>query len=443
MDYIFIAMDIPTLVLTACMCVTAIKKWKKGQRSVFYFIFLFFYVVPILLDYLFAFPTYSYSHNMYGFEVSYKDSSTRVVYDLLVLGIQWLLLRLEYKKSPSLVVKNNDNYYKYISTFLYLGLVIAPILVLLLGNDKSILYTFMWRENELSETGYLPIAERLSYVGICCAVVLFFWKSGKNKFIRRIISIIFAYINICIQGKRSILFFLLLVVPIVMLPNIRIRNLTDKQRRRIIRVLFFLIVAVLTIIVAFTIKIKVDNRGYEDMKAVYTSLRIDIFRDDRVRMAIYAFLYPSKMTILTYPGQTIIPALITFFPLDYIFGFMRIHPIAYSAYISAALTGSSVVSQADAFMSPSILAELFSNFHIFGVAIFIWMTLWFAKMVDRYPYPANVFIYISYIMLHIYSVSYIAYFLEFSLILCLLCRNRFTEKQNPNVTELLNESNKI
>ncbi len=443
MDYIVVCLDIITMLLTAWMCAAAARKWKNGHRVVFYFIFVFFYVVPIFLDYLYAFPTYTYSANMNGFELSHKDSLTRVLYDILVLIVQWLLLNIKIKKSDSIVIKDEKTYYNGMTAFLYIGLLAAPVLVLLLGADKSILYTFMWRENELSEVGYLPIAERLSYVGIACAVVLFFWKSQKNKFIRRVLSVVFAYVNICIEGKRSITFFLFLVVLIVMLPGVRDTSLTPKQRKRMIFALIIVLALVLAIMIIFTVKVKMENRGYADVDSVYTSLRIDIFRDDRVRMALYAFLYPDKMTILTYPGQTIIPSAITFFPLDYIFGFMRIRPIAYTAYISAALVGSSTVSQTDAFMSPSIFAELTSNFHILGIIIFVWLTLWFSKVAQRYPYPVNVFIFVSYVLLHMYSISYIAYFLEVAFILCILCRRKFKKEQSLAIKEQNHDSGKV
>lgn len=422
--------DIVTLLLTALMCVSAAKRWKRSEKSIFFYVFVFFYVVPLFLDYLCAFPDYSYSADLYGFKMTYMDPLTRVIYDCIILLVQWMLLHLRIKTEKPVVFVHEEKWFKQIKKMLYVGIFSAPVMTLLFGSNKAILYTFMWRENELAPGGYLPVAERLSYVGICCAVVLFFLKTTEHRFERRLISLLLIYVNVCIEGKRSITFFLLLVVFIVMFPGILDRSISLKSRRRRMVVLAILLMLCLTIMVIFTITVKMENRGYAGFGSVYTTLRIDFFRDDRVRMAIYSMLYPQEMTILTYPGQTLIPAILHFFPLDYIFGFMGVRqPMAYTAYISAALRGSSMVSQQEAFMTPAIFAELLSNFHVIGIILFIAVTLWCAKQVRKYPYPANVFIIISYAMLQTYSIAYMSFLLEATVIMCVLCRVRFVRRR--------------
>ena len=417
--------DIVTILLTTLMCVRNFKKLTENSRFFIYYIFVFFYVIPLFIDYLYAFPTYTYSYRFRGFYIANNDPLTRIVYDFFVLLVQWLLLRVKTKEERPILISEHDNHTATIGRLLYIGLVFPTVATLLFGSDKSILYTFMWRENDLVAEGYVPLAEELSYIGICCAVLLFFKDSSKHRLARRILSILFAYVNVCIEGKRSILFFLFLVIFVVNLPGIRDKSIPVKQRRNRVFALLLLLVIIIAAMVVMTVNVKMNVRQYTDPSAVYTTIRIDFFRDDRVRMAIYSILYPDKLTILKYPGETLIPAVLNIFPLDYIAGFLKIHPLSYTAYISAALTGSSVISQEKAFMTPAIFAELLSNFHILGLAFMVMITLWFARKAEKYPYPVNVFILVSYILIQMYSIPYVAYFLEATLILCLSYHVKF------------------
>src|SRR5690606_38518167 len=49
-----------------------------------------------------------------------------------------------------------------------------------------------------------------------------------------------------------------------------------------------------------------DYGGEVTFKEKYENIRIDYFRDQRVKMAIYAQLNPSIMSILDYPGQSLL-----------------------------------------------------------------------------------------------------------------------------------------
>ena len=53
------------------------------------------------------------------------------------------------------------------------------------------------------------------------------------------------------------------------------------------------------------------------------------------------------------------------------------------------------------------------------------LCVWFATKADKYPYPFNVFILVSFIALQMYAISYMAYYFEFVFLMCWLVRCRF------------------
>ena len=60
-----------------------------------------------------------------------------------------------------------------------------------------------------------------------------------------------------------------------------------------------------------------------DTSELYTALRIDFFRDDRVRMAIYSILNPTEMKIDRFARTDSIPIPTWIFPIDHILGEVR------------------------------------------------------------------------------------------------------------------------
>lgn len=208
------------------------------------------------------------------------------------------------------------------------------------------------------------------------------------------------FMNICIQGKRSILFFALLVYILIMLPGLRNKALDSKERRRKMFGIVIIAVIAVGIMIASTLVVKVTSRGYDanDFSELYTALRIDFFRDDRVRMAIYAILNPNQMKIVDFPGQTLLPIPTWIFPIDHILGKFGISYPAYTSYFCSALL-MLPRSQSFTYMTPCIYAELISNFGFFGALFMPFLCVWFASKADKYPYPFNVFILVSFIAL--------------------------------------------
>jgi len=233
------------------------------------------------------------------------------------------------------------------------------------------------------------------------------------------------YMNICLQGKRSILFFALLNYVLITLPGLRDKTLDIKKRRRKMFGTVIIVTVVVGIMIASTLVVKITSRGYDtsNYSELYTALRIDFFRDDRVRMAIYALFNPSEMRIIDYPGQSLLPIPTWLFPIDHILGVFDINFPAYTNYFCSALL-MLPRSESFTYMTPCIYAELISNFGILGMILMPFLCVYFATKADKYPYPLNIFILVSFIILQMYSIPYMIYYIEFVLLMCWMVKSR-------------------
>lgn len=81
-----------------------------------------------------------------------------------------------------------------------------------------------------------------------------------------------------------------------------------------------------------------SNIRYDDLKInssseVYKNVRVDFSRDDRVKMTIYSELYPDRMKILDYRGQSIVFDLTMFIPRS----IWEEKPWPYAVYFTSAM----------------------------------------------------------------------------------------------------------
>ena len=427
--------NIVTVIISIYLCIKHCRNIVINSRYIIYFVFFVFYVFPIIIDVLFIKADYTYNSNYIGFALAQSDVWTNIIYDISIIFAQIVLLN--YKKSRDSHVLVTDNriddgiQMEQIKWLFVLGMILPTFVVLFFPVDKMILYTFQWRENDLLElTRYAALAESLSYIAIFCSVVLFFRKKPSPRWYQRVVIAIFMYMNICIQGKRSILFFFLLAVVISLIPGLADKSVGIKERRKKIIGLIILAVVVLAIMVYFSIFVKVNSRGgvITDLNKLFTSNRIDFLRDDRVKVAIYSMLHKAEMPMLDYPMQTIVTFPLAFFPLDFISQWLGIKYYTYAAYISAAVE-LRTVTNAWVFMTPSIYAELVSNLGFIGLLLMPFIGLWFARLADRLPYPRNVLVIMTFIALQMYAFKYMGYLIEFNLIVYLATNVRFTSNR--------------
>lgn len=409
--------DILTIVVSLYILYSSLKKLHESSVYVYIALIFVFYVTPLLIDYMYIFPEYT---KFYGYSISYLNPITRVVYDFCIL-ITLSYLYKKGKKTHQITSMSNI----YIShKWTWLGCLIAPLSAIFLVKNPNLLFAFQWRELLLYDPSakYYLFTEELTYIGICASCLLLFdsKSSFTHPIISKVLTCIFLFFNICIEGKRAALFFTILVIVMILVYKYadEIKQLKLEGRRLSLRSMMLWLVSVSVIFGAvyfmyqFSLDVKI-NRGYtEETSVMVEAFRIDAFRDDRVRMAIYSKLYPDNMRILNYPGQTIWDCFKYIIPINVISGRLGLSHYMYQHYFTAALQKAPLGP--DCFMTVSIFAESISNFGVvFGLMFYLYLTMFFVKMSDRAPHPFNILFIFIFIMMNLFDLSYCMIMIEF------------------------------
>lgn len=437
MDIILI--DIITIIVTIVVAYKNYKYFTNSSLYLIYYTFVILYVLPIILDYTLGYNDYILECK--GFTISRLDNTTTIIYDLFIIYLQYVIISYGkrkngfsyiYKKSLTIENTNIPNYlYKYI----WIGALAAP-LWMISNSAYHILFYFQWRELRLIDlpSGY-AVAECLSYIGISCSIFLLVRHVKTNTlltFIQRIMSILLLYINICIEGKRAILFFALCNIVIVLLFNYYFRKDLTQLQKIAFRWGTSIIVILFSIYMIYsTIDIHTNRGGNSDK---ITSARVDFLRDDRVRMAIYAELNPTQMQITEHALQTLPDDILSFFPLNFLKSRIARDNVLYQTRFTCAMSGENTKNITEdmkdnySFMTVSFLAEIISNLGLYlGILCIPFFLLWFVKLINNYPSPINILIFNSFFLLNLFDFSYVSYYIQLTILLIFIY-NRYKKQ---------------
>lgn len=418
----YIYVDIFTLILSLFWATKNIKNIVVSSRYIIYYFFFCFYILPLFLDYTIGFPKYVHDRRL--FSLAEFDNISRIIYDFAIIYLQYILLYFKKKIFRRNVETISASKTTILNFFYWFGLLSPIIFVFVYSMPLFITYVPMWRETglRLNIDNYL-YAEKASYVAISSSIFLLFSGNNRSKvsFILKIAIICLTYISICIEGKRSVLFFLLLNLFVIVLPGIRNSNYFKFNVKKIfiIGILLTLIVFVLTNLSASVMS---SRNVDDDFELRYMLQRIDYFRDDRARFVIYSMLHPNEVHLLNYPGETLWPFLSWTWPTNFFFQYFQIPQSRFSVILSNALVGNMVIDNEVNFMTPDLYSELIANIGALAFVLYPFICLWFAKLADRNPYPFNALIIICFIALTMYSPSYVAYLLEMAIIMYFIVR---------------------
>lgn len=428
---LYIFFDLLTILISSFFLVKCLRSSFKKLRSLFFLIFFVFYVLPLYFDYIFGFPQYETQIRYSGFALSYKDELTRIFYDVFIVFSESLLLKFGARKDNNLVVVKDviSSKNSFLRILLFGGMIAPFVLSLILPVDKRIIFSFMWREKGLYI--YDSVAhtiEDFSYIGVCCSLILFFEKDkfSAKKLILNLTCVLFLFINMCAQGKRSIVFFSIISIIVILFPGLRDKSTSLRNRKKqLYKIIEISIVAVFIMLLS-SLLVKVNERGYDanNFETLYLSTRIDFFKDDRVRMAIFSYLNPQKLSIVPFIGATIFPIITWFWPISKVFAANGLIFPSYQDYFSAALQNSTFLGEHASFMTTCMPAELISNFGLFGFILFPVITLLFNRLMEKFNYPTNVFLLIFYVALQMYTIKYlnmlVLFIISFALITAII-----------------------
>lgn len=426
--------DIFTVVVATFLL---IRHWHQfiwgSSRYVIFLLFFIFYVFPLYLDLMVGIP--SYGDN--GFRVSSRDQLTRGIYDLSLIFSMFIILYYKRKKEEDSTQLSKTTPFK-INTYVYIGMVMPAILTIFVLKEIALLYTFQWRELEIFEMmNFYSYVEHLTYIGITCSIFLLFRTDKGLLSPSRFIGLIFLYINICVQGKRAILFFA--VINIVILLYILYRQKKQNHEKTLGLALGSIVVVALLVGYMFVLNLTVKiGRGYNesDAESIISSTRVDFLRDDRVKLALFSETHSDNWPMLDYPCQTILYDVMSIFPTNLIFIKLGIPYYTYQHYLTKCLDHTKF-DKDNHYMTPCVFAELVSNFGIIiGILLMPLLCVWFAKKADKYSYPVNITVICSFVLINMFSIEYVMFYLEFATILCLVTNRKASIKCKKSLLSL-------
>lgn len=431
--------DLITFFLSTYMLIKNARNIGRDSRFLIGVLVYVFYIIPLGLDWLYEMADYSYARNRVGFILPRQDFLTNLIYDILMLLTLYCVF---YKYKNQLVRGRNSMYFNdsWFKILMYVGMMLPAFATIVLLNNPQMLFAFQWRELGIYESvGSYATIERFTYLGITCSILLLFSKSEKNVLITNILKvgdIVFIYINVCIQGKRAILFYA--IINLLLMFYFRLENWRQEGKNILMRVIPILLLSIVGFLfmVSFTSYVKTE-RGYEEgSTTMYTTTRIDMFRDDRVRMAIYYSIYSTfdsnVPSIVSYPCQTYAADVLSFIPFNYIADYLGYKDASYQTRFTHVLIGKDPdrgIEKGTAWMTVTTFAEVISNLGVFLAFLLIpYMCMKFSSLVDKYAYPYNALVLCSFVLLQLFDFTYISVFLEFTILLCFFSRKRYFKK---------------
>lgn len=412
--------DIATIIISTLLLIINIKNFKNGSRYLIYLITFTIYIIPLYIDYFYRTPEYNFF--FYGFIESREDALTSIVFDIFMLFFQYRLLYAKNSYLNNKITTNTLFYFnKKEKKLLYVGMTLSALVVVFIIRKPFLLYTFGWRELGLIDLPrYYDYAEMLCYFSSSCSLLLLFDKRSRIVSVQKLLAALFLYFSLSIQGKRAILFFAIICIAILLYFDL-INRVKDKQRSAKFYGFFIGVLLALSSWYMFSLSVSVHetrhNKSYDDTSAMVTTQRIDFFRDDRVRMAIYSELYPEKLRILEYPGQTIIPDIFAIVPLNYLRDRIGVGRKVYQTYFTCALSRTNIddprVLADSNWMTVTYIAEIISNIGIILAFVLIpYLCLRFSSFVDKLKYPFNLFSIFAFTLLNLFDTTYVVFYIE-------------------------------
>lgn len=407
--------DLFTIAISLILAIKNLRRIRESTIYIIYFFFFFIYIVPLIMDYTLGFPEYFFhwdaiynSYDKYaGFIESYKDETTRIIYDLFVIVIQFLLIPNKAKLIQKVECKEENN---TVSSRLFIILFffsILPIVFSLVVGYYYIPFIYGWRENPilsmLQNDNYYSTIEKFTYIGIASSLICLL--SPNKNFLFKLLMLCICYMNVSIESKRSIVFFTMAIFLLLKYKGFG-------KKINIFQLSFITILCVVGIVI-YSLYIKTNIRGYSDADQLYTNIRIDLFRDDTARLVIYS-LFSNMKSVVEWPFQSYITEIMYLFPLDIINGMLRLEitSIGFNTYLTSTLVGSSL-SEGLRWMTTSMIDEALANFSIVS---FILIPLFLKRCsiyIDNSKPFVQVLLMSSLLLSFMYSFNYIVYFLQF------------------------------
>lgn len=427
--------EVATIVFSIATAIKCYKKYEGTGRLIVYLLFFFTCILPLCMDYVIGLPDYTLYNvggRYNGFIRSFNDPTTRIIYCIFLILLQCIITtNIRFVVKGSSESNNNSLIHQEMYGFerefekgnltrtmriAAIFVAVLPVIIVVLSGSTNILFAIGWRDYHLYDSvaleGWYSYAEKISYISATSAVLLILMRYDSSKWslnLYRIIALPLLYMNICIESKRSILFFVLIIAFTVLMygREIKLKNLV------------LVGVGALVLVVVYSVYIKTTARYYEGFEALYTTLRIDVFRDDRIKMAIYSIMNPDEIHILDFPFQSYIYQLKYLFFIDILvgkFGMPFFPAIGYNRFFSSALIGANLDS-GYSYMTTSLFDEAISNFGFLGFLTSALLCRYVGNLIDKVSKFEKTFLVGVMVLAMMYSPNYILLYIEFTVVL--------------------------
>ncbi len=344
----------------------AIRRLRSGDRSTVLIVYLVFfaeYASPLAWDLLAGIPQYT----MYGFAVSVRDPSVRLLYCALILLAPPLWLantpycpRLPFTSSPRWT-----RHLLRLASFL-------PIYLWILAPDPKVYLTYagiMDASLGIDVKAFHVVVSIATMIAVFCIASrclvepLSPWIAAELCFA--------AAVAVWMNGKRYIVAEALFLV----LLALWYRGILAGTKLARAALCGAIGLMAFSVIYQSSIRsISFDAGSHEDAQE---NMRIDYTRDSRVKMAIYAELHPDSMRILDYRGENLVYYATCFIPRS----LWENKPYSYASYFTSALLN---VYPRDLGwgMTTGTFDEAIANTGLAGLLIGPLLILWICRLGD-------------------------------------------------------------
>lgn len=388
--FTFILCLIPTL-----LCVYSIFKVGIKPLTIIQIVFFIIFVFPIFLDIIFSKPEY---RSFYGFYIYAEDNRVAFIYNLFIVSVSYFNYFFRGKKIVNLNISNS---LIKIDIFLIL-IALLPLFFIFFAPDIDLYKLYGGASirdfDEFSNTfhGFLNIFTFVSAF-ICSYLII---KNFNKRFFLTFLLFLIVIADFWLNGKRTIvLIFLFFLGLFYFIVN---KNLKS-----------FLFLLILLLTYSFYNSWYQSNiRDFDDSKSFnekYENIRVDYFRDQRVKMAIYGELKPYKIKILPYRGESFIFSSTFFIPRS----IWPNKPYPYAQYFTSAMFNSEPKLWGWG-MTTSIYDEFIANLGLIGLLLIQILLLYYIKIIGNLNSPKfqiySVFLFVLLMMVQMIAFMFLYIF---------------------------------
>ena len=364
-------LNIATFLWLAFWAFRAFKCLAAGSRYSILFVILIHFVfsgVPLLLDVIFGKPEYSLFP---GFYLASRDNTTSIIYCLYVSAVPiiWWLTGRGKRLIDDNSLDNTINTAAFVQRMkpaiqlILFIFMLSPLFAWMYSPEPEVYFRYGAAVNDLfrfeAATKYhgdfMSLACFLSLLGVTGFLAL------QERIDILLIAFLLPWIILVfwLNSKRGIVAFAIILIGYVF---------WQKGYLKGVRFVWAIILAV-AIILSFSYFYQLQVRDISaestDPVEFYDGIRIDYGRDAEIKMAIFAELYPEKMQILEYRGQSIVFNLTMVVPR----AIWSEKPMAYAQYVTTTALMLPPTREMDWFVTTSWLEEAIANFSWVGMIL--------------------------------------------------------------------------